>query len=84
MVLSGRVSFYGEGDICYGEFGPMEGIMMPHNNRYWFDSVSDADAEILQVLHFDRDQGVQRDDHAMPKYSKEDVRLFYGGTRSKK
>jgi mannose-6-phosphate isomerase-like protein (cupin superfamily) len=49
MVLSGRVRFYGEGDEVLGEFGPMEGILVPHGFQYWFESVGDEVAEILQV-----------------------------------
>jgi len=81
MVLTGRVRFYGDGDVYYGEFGPMEGIMMPRHNRYWFESVGEGDSEILQVLHFELHKGFEREEHDEPKFKKEDVRLFYGGTR---
>lgn len=84
MVLSGKVAFYKEDGSLFGEFGPHEGIMMPRNNRYWFESVGEADAEIVQVLHFDRDQGFEREDHEEPKFDRDSVKVFYGGMRRKK
>jgi mannose-6-phosphate isomerase-like protein (cupin superfamily) len=54
MVLKGRVRFYGPGNAVLGEFGPHEGIIMPRNAQYWFESVGDDVLEILQVVAFDR------------------------------
>jgi mannose-6-phosphate isomerase-like protein (cupin superfamily) len=54
MVLQGRVRFYGDDDVVLGEFGPHEGIIIPRNSRYWFESVSDEPLEILQVEAFER------------------------------
>ncbi|MEH6551788.1 MAG: hypothetical protein V7744_17570 [Pseudomonadales bacterium] len=84
MVVSGRVAFYGDGDIFYGEFGPMEGIMMPRNNRYWFESIGEGDAEIIQVLHFDHNKGFERDDHEEAKFDRDEIKVFFGGTRRPK
>jgi len=83
MVLSGKVAFYGEDGVRFGEFGPHEGIMMPRNNAYWFESVGDEDAEILQVLQFDDDQGFVREDHEDPKFDRNKIKMFYGGIRRK-
>ena len=49
MVLSGRVRFYGPGDVVTGEFGPMEGTVTPRYSRYWFENCGDGDAELLQI-----------------------------------
>lgn len=84
MVLSGKVAFYGEDNVLLGEFGPYEGIMMPHNNRYWFESVGEGDAEILQVLHFDPERGFEREDHEEHKFDREDIKVSYGMMRRKK
>ncbi len=51
-VLKGRIRFYGPGDVLQGDFGPGEGIFMPHGARYWFESASDEEAELLQVAAF--------------------------------
>ena len=78
MVLSGKIAFYGEGNVLYGELGPCEGIMMPRNNRYWFESVGEGDAEIIQVLHFDRDKGFEREDHEKPKFDRDEIKVSFG------
>lgn len=44
MVLQGRVRFYGPEGI-FGEYGQHEGILMPRNARYWFES-ADTDTEL--------------------------------------
>jgi mannose-6-phosphate isomerase-like protein (cupin superfamily) len=45
MVLQGRIRFYGP-DGVIGEYGPHEGILMPRNARYWFES-----ADLSVELH---------------------------------
>ena len=52
MVLKGRVRFYGVGDELLGEYGPHEGIMTPAYSRYWFESCSDEELELLQIGAF--------------------------------
>lgn len=54
FVLKGKATFYGPGDEVIGEFGPHDGILMPRNNQYWFESSGDEELEILQVVAFDR------------------------------
>jgi mannose-6-phosphate isomerase-like protein (cupin superfamily) len=49
MVLSGCVRFYGNDSNFLGEFGPMEGVMIPRNGRYWFEQVGDEETQLLQV-----------------------------------
>jgi len=78
MVLSGKVASCGEGNVLFGELGPCEGIMMPRNDRYWFESVGEGDAEIIQVLHFDRDKGFEREDHEKPKFGRDDIKMTLG------
>jgi hypothetical protein len=51
-VLKGRIRFYGPGDVLQGDFGPGEGIFMPRGARYWFESASEEEAELLQVAAF--------------------------------
>ena len=52
MVVSGRVRFYGPGDVVTGEFGPMEGPVTPRFSRYWFENCGEGDAELLQIAAF--------------------------------
>lgn len=51
-VLSGRIKFYGPGDEVIGEFGPLEGVVIPKNARYWFENTSDEEAEVMLVQGF--------------------------------
>jgi quercetin dioxygenase-like cupin family protein len=53
MVLSGRVRFYGEGNVLLGDYGPYEGVVLPRGCPYWFENVEDEIAELLQVEAFD-------------------------------
>ena len=53
MVLSGRVRFYGDNDELIAELGPREGILVPRNFKYWFESIGDETLELLQVESFD-------------------------------
>lgn len=52
MVLKGRVKFYGPGDKEIGDFGPQEGLLLPENSRYWFGSVGDEEAWLLQIAGY--------------------------------
>jgi len=53
MVLSGRVRFYGDDDVVIAELGPREGILVPRNFKYWFESIGEETLELLQVESFD-------------------------------
>jgi mannose-6-phosphate isomerase-like protein (cupin superfamily) len=59
FVLKGRVRFYGEGHKLIGEFGQHEGVFIPRNVPYWFESVGSEPLEILQAEAIDR-RGVNR------------------------
>ncbi len=52
MVLSGKIRFYGPEDKVLGEFGRMEGLIIPRNARYWFEAIGDGQAEVLLVQGF--------------------------------
>jgi mannose-6-phosphate isomerase-like protein (cupin superfamily) len=49
FVLAGRARFYGTDDQLIGEFGRYEGVMLPRNHAYWFESSGDEPLQILQV-----------------------------------
>ena len=51
-VLSGKIRFYGPGDEVIADCGPMEGVIIPRNARYWFDNIGDGDAEVMLVQGF--------------------------------
>ena len=50
MVMKGRVRFHGAHGVI-GEYGPHEGLITPHNTRYWFESASED--EELHLLHIE-------------------------------
>ena len=81
MVLQGRVRFYGPGDEVLGEFGRHEGIVMPRNAQYWFESCGDEDLELLQVVAFDRDVKNERVDVNVRKLDIDAVDRFDGRVR---
>ena len=49
IVLSGKFTFYGEGDTVYAELGKYEGMLIPAGSKYWFQNTSDGPAEIMRV-----------------------------------
>jgi mannose-6-phosphate isomerase-like protein (cupin superfamily) len=50
MVLQGRVRFYSP-DGVVGDYGVHEGLVTPHNARYWFESIDDAqDTHLLHIF----------------------------------
>lgn len=51
-VLNGRVRFYGPENRVLGEFGKFEGIIIPKNARYWFESIGTEEAEVMLVQGF--------------------------------
>ncbi len=48
MVLQGRARFY-DSNGPTGEYGRLEGVLMPRNARYWFEAVDCG--EELHLLH---------------------------------
>jgi len=54
FVLQGRARFYGEGDQLIAEIGRHEGVFVPRNVPYWFESVGDEVLELLQVEAIDK------------------------------
>lgn len=81
MVLKGAVRFYGPDDEVLGEFGPHEGIVMPRDSQYWFESCGDDDLELLQVVAFDRDVKNVRVDVNDRKFDVDAVERFDGRLR---
>ena len=54
MVLQGQIEFYGPGDKLIGVFGQHEGLMLPENSRYWFRSIGEEEAHLLQIAGYPR------------------------------
>lgn len=52
MVLKGRVGFYGPEHKVIGEYGPLEGVLLPENSRYWFGAIGDEEAWLLQIAGY--------------------------------
>ena len=60
MVLRGRIRFYGPEGKLLGECGELEGILLPENSRYWFESVGDEEAHLLQIAGFPKGMDAPR------------------------
>jgi mannose-6-phosphate isomerase-like protein (cupin superfamily) len=48
FVLSGEATFYTEGDRIVARLGQHEGLLIPHNVPYWFESSSDENLVIMR------------------------------------
>ena len=81
MVLNGAVRFYGPDDEVLGEFGVHEGILMPRNAEYWFESCGEEELELLQVVAFDRDVKNERIDVNERKTVVDSAQRFDGRIR---
>lgn len=63
MVLSGRIRFYyGEDHRFLGDFGPMSGVLIPRNGRYWFEQCGGEETHLLQVQGNANDGSAKRVD----------------------
>jgi mannose-6-phosphate isomerase-like protein (cupin superfamily) len=49
FVLSGQARFYGEAAEPIAELSTHEGVLIPHDTPYWFESVGDFPCEMLHV-----------------------------------
>lgn len=54
FVLSGRVQFYGEGNVLTADLGKYEGLVTPRGWKYWFKASSEEPLELLHVTAVDR------------------------------
>ena len=66
-VINGAVRFYGEGDKVIGEYQKGEGILVPRGFKYWFESASDDQLEILRVTAKDQSVDNKRVDMSPKK-----------------
>lgn len=63
MVLAGRLRFYyGEDHKFLGDFGPMSGVLIPRNGRYWFEQCGGEETHLLQVTGNANDGSARRVD----------------------
>ena len=76
FVLKGRARFYGKGHELIGEFGPHEGVFVPRNVPYWFESVGPETLEILQAESIDRRGPNKRIDYEPAKSSRTQPRTM--------
>ena len=49
VVLSGEVTFYGEGDQVLAKAGPREAVLIPRNTMYWFTNSGTAPLEMFRI-----------------------------------
>lgn len=67
LVLSGRMRFYyGEDHKFLGDFGPMSGVLIPRNGRYWFEQSGGEETHLLQVTGYANDGSRKRVDVGTP------------------
>lgn len=78
MVLRGRARFYGPGNTLMGEFDPFDGILIPRNTRYRFESVGEEDLELLQVDAFDHAVRNERVDAEPRRPAADSIERFDG------
>jgi mannose-6-phosphate isomerase-like protein (cupin superfamily) len=52
MVLKGKIRFYGPDDAVIGDYGPNQGLLLPENTRYWFKSLGEEEAWLLQIAGY--------------------------------
>jgi mannose-6-phosphate isomerase-like protein (cupin superfamily) len=52
FVLKGRVRFYSSEKEVLAELGPHEGVLIPHDFKYWFENAGEEPLEVLQVAGF--------------------------------
>jgi mannose-6-phosphate isomerase-like protein (cupin superfamily) len=74
MVLKGRVKFYGPGDELIGEFGPHDGVLIPADARYWFETVSEEPLELMQVCAYHHNSDTTERIDLIPQHAKATVR----------
>src|SRR5438270_12026418 len=48
FVLSGEATFYTEGDEVVARLGQHDGLLIPHNAPYWFESTSEENLVIMR------------------------------------
>lgn len=53
FVLKGRARVYGVDDEVVAELGQHDGVLIPRDFRYWYESVGDEMLELLQVAAVD-------------------------------
>jgi len=53
FVLRGQATFYGPEDAVLATLDAHQGILIPRNAAYWFESSGSEDLELLQVEAFD-------------------------------
>lgn len=67
FVLKGRCRFYGANNEMVLEAGPHEGVFVPRNVEYWFESVGDDVLELLQVEAIDKSVKNTQTRYSKPK-----------------
>ena len=55
FVLAGRVRFYADETTVCADLGPMEGVLIPRGEKYWFEAYGPDDLEIFQIECSDRE-----------------------------
>jgi mannose-6-phosphate isomerase-like protein (cupin superfamily) len=79
FVLKGRMRFYDK-DGLVGEFGQHEGVFVPRNVPYWFESVGDEPLELLQAESIDRRGKNKRIDFGKRTAMMSSVQVVKSGT----
>jgi quercetin dioxygenase-like cupin family protein len=78
MVLKGKVAFYGPGDKVIGTYGPLEGLLLPENSRYWFGSEGDEEAYLLQIAGYPKGAKMSRRINSEPVKATQGESVWFG------
>ncbi|MBM2811969.1 MAG: cupin protein [Chloroflexi bacterium] len=49
LILGGEATFYTENDRVVAKLGPQEGIVVPHDTPYWYESTGSEPLAIIRV-----------------------------------
>ncbi|CAE6840735.1 cupin domain-containing protein [Paraburkholderia aspalathi] len=79
FVLKGKARFYGEQNVLLAELNPFQGIFIPREVSYWFESGSDELLELLQVEAFAKGVKNTRTDLEKKKAGQVNFQVFKEG-----
>ncbi len=69
LVLNGRARFYTTDDVVAAEIGQFEGLVIPRETPYWFESASDENLVILRFGAQAQNEPARRIDYGHRQYT---------------
>lgn len=62
LVLEGTLQFYAKGDETIDDLEARQGVLVPHDTRYWFENVGDEDVVLLHIASYTTEKQDRPDD----------------------